>query len=104
MKFETRKCVEVSTGHVTHVDTIILTAMAHDDRAEFRVAEYEYGYYINLLTADAFEDVCKHFSPRVGWLSAACIKLIKLAIADGAQILNLDKDGPCYDELEKFHW
>jgi hypothetical protein len=101
MKFETRKCVEVSTAHITRSDDEILTWFAEmKDKAPISVAAYEYGYYIALMDRESFKrSVMQKLAESK--LSTSFIKLCGEALLDGAQILNIDRDGPEYDDLPK---
>lgn len=97
MKFETRKCVEVSTIHITRSDDEILTRFSEmKDKAPISVAAYEYGYYIALMDRESFD---KSVMPELAEskLSLHFIRLCGEALLDGAQILNIDRDGPQYD-------
>lgn len=95
------KCVTISTRHITLVDHDILESDSYD-QISVGVSSHPYGWWI-------------WTGPDVGWnrhnkdlaeagFSEAFIALVKMAWDQKARYINLDRDGPEMDDLEKFDW
>ena len=90
----TTKNAEVSTAHITHLDSELL---AKDDVA-LTVYDFEYGFRIYIDTEQTYAAIIDMgFSEELG-------NLYFIAMNQGCQYLILDRDGDEYDDLKKFDW
>lgn len=110
MEREIFKTLVVSTGHMTIDDKDLLEENINrseslgnaDPVIVYSTGEYGFMVYINL---DENEPPVEEEMDAVGAdYSKAFRKLIGIARDLGCRYLNLDCDGPEYDDLEKFDW
>jgi len=92
--FESHKIVVVSTAHISRKDNELLRI------ADYGLSVYplEYGYFVYLSKDETAKSIDQN-----GY-SSGFAKVYLEAAKSGAKYMQLDCDGPTYDEFETFDW
>ena len=93
-EYELSTLCTFSTAHITENDARILST--HDVTGILRTG---YGYRV-VISEEMFDSE----DPVRDQLSLAFIKLMKLALKSSWDYIEIDRDGPVYDNLVKFNW
>lgn len=104
--YQTFKCMDCGTGHVTRADDERLAKDAADKSPGRVVHAFDGGYFVYCwLDRVNQEDFNSASRPWIdaGYSAAFMILLMKAANA-GCKFLCLDRDGPSYQDLSHFKW
>lgn len=98
--------VEMSTGHITREDSILLTKHAGDKSVSHpqTIMSHEYGHIVS--TWHNFADNPEDFADKLRKLghTEAYISLLRNVHETGAKWMNIDCDADMYDFLPQFTW
>ena len=97
------KFLDISTGHITLGDSLLLAQKDVASTPLVCIRPYEYGWYVFTTSeADRVPEYLKAFK-KTGY-SKAFRDLYRYACKKGYYALNIDQDGETYAELPQFDW
>lgn len=89
---------DISTGHITMSDSLTLD---RGDKCPFQIGNFEYGHVVLTHPAD---DKKRSAEILAAGMSAAYVRLLNIAHAQGYYYLMIDRDGPQIEGLDSFEW
>jgi hypothetical protein len=100
MTFEIKRTFIASTAHTNHKDFDLL------DKADILTEQYEYGTRVYLRGEYGSESGAGSILDRISKFSfSEGLKLLVLfAVSSNCSWLELDSDGPIYEEFPEYEW
>ena len=95
MKFEDYKTICFSTAHITYDDSVLLGEMA--DQELGTVAIRSTGYFVKVLQPN-------YVNMEIYGHMPSLYQLVIIAINNGYECIELDRDAKTYDNLPTFNW
>jgi hypothetical protein len=95
---------DVSTGHITAQDNVLLKKAVKDPEAPVIVYEYKEGYFVYVpIEGNEFDETEGPAMEKYG-LSKTFINLLRETARLKCKYLQLDADGMEYENLPTFEW